>query len=183
MSQVFTFWSTLTPGTIFKNIFELAPGHYMKVSQGKKVIKPFWSLRFPVDKDACFRGTINEAAEELEKILTDAVRIRLRADVQVAAYLSGGLDSSATTALIKRWHLKHFRLSQSDLKTVNLMKRLTSRKFQSISERDTLHLPVWVRISATIFHRWYGTARYPYCELLRFQCSACLKRSEKTTLK
>jgi asparagine synthase (glutamine-hydrolysing) len=102
MSQVFTFWSTLTPGTIFKNIYELAPGHYMKLSQGKKVIKPFWSLRFPADKDACFRGTINEAAEELEKILTDAVRIRLRADVQVAAYLSGGLDSSATTALIKK---------------------------------------------------------------------------------
>jgi asparagine synthase (glutamine-hydrolysing) len=102
MSQVFTFWSTLTPGTIFKNIFELAPGHFMKISNGKKVIKPFWSLRFPVDKDGYFKGTINEAAEELEKILTDAVRVRLRADVQVAAYLSGGLDSSATTALIKK---------------------------------------------------------------------------------
>jgi asparagine synthase (glutamine-hydrolysing) len=102
MSQVFTFWSTLTPGTIFKNIFELAPGHFMKISNGKKVIKPFWSLRFPVDKDGYFKGTINEATEELEKILTDAVRVRLRADVQVAAYLSGGLDSSATTALIKK---------------------------------------------------------------------------------
>jgi asparagine synthase (glutamine-hydrolysing) len=102
MSQVFTFWSTLTPRTIFKNIFELAPGHYMKISHGKKVIQPFWSLKFPVDKDVRFKGNINEAAEELEKILTDAVRIRLRADVQVAAYLSGGLDSSATTALIKK---------------------------------------------------------------------------------
>jgi asparagine synthase (glutamine-hydrolysing) len=102
MSQVFTFWSTITPRTIFKRIFELAPGHFMKISREKKVIQSFWSLKFPVERDACFKGTIHEAAEELEKLLTDAVRIRLRADVQVAAYLSGGLDSSATTALIKK---------------------------------------------------------------------------------
>ena len=102
MSQVFTFWSTITPRTIFKRIFELAPGHFMIISRGKKVILPFWSLKFPVEKDAYFKGTIHEAAEELEKLLTNAVRIRLRADVQVAAYLSGGLDSSATTALIKK---------------------------------------------------------------------------------
>src|ERR1035437_7827283 len=102
MSQVFTFWSTITPRTIFKRIFELVPGHFMKISHGKAVIESFWSLKFPVEKDAFFKGTINEAAEELKKLLTDAVRIRLRADVQVAAYLSGGLDSSATTALIKK---------------------------------------------------------------------------------
>ncbi len=102
MSQVFTFWSTITPRTIFRRIFELEPGHFMKISHGKIMIHPFWSLKFPVDKDSYFKGTINEAAEELELLLTDAARIRLRADVQVAAYLSGGLDSSATTALIKK---------------------------------------------------------------------------------
>jgi asparagine synthase (glutamine-hydrolysing) len=102
MSQVFTFWSTITPRTIFKHIFELAPGNFMKISHGKTTIQSFWSLKFPVEKEAYFKGTINEAAEELKRILTDAVRIRLRADVQVAAYLSGGLDSSATTALIKK---------------------------------------------------------------------------------
>lgn len=102
MSQVFTFWSTITPRTIFKRVFELSPGHYMKISRGDIVIKPFWSLKFPVLKEDYFKGTINDAASELENILTEAVRIRLRADVQVAAYLSGGLDSSATTSLIKK---------------------------------------------------------------------------------
>jgi asparagine synthase (glutamine-hydrolysing) len=102
VSQIFTFWSTITPATFFKDIYELAPGHFMKVANGQINIKPFWSLRFPVEKEQYFKGTINDAAAELETILTDASRIRLRADVQVAAYLSGGLDSSATTALIKK---------------------------------------------------------------------------------
>ncbi len=102
LTQVFTYWSTITPRTIFKGIFELSPGHYLKISDRGTVIKPFWSLTYPVDRDGYFKGSIDEAAEELEKLLTDSVRIRLRADVQVAAYLSGGLDSSATTALIKK---------------------------------------------------------------------------------
>ena len=102
MSQIFTFWSTITPRTVFKRIFELPPGHFMKISHGQSMIQSFWSLSFPVDKETYFKGTIDDAAAELEKLLTDAVRIRLRADVQVAAYLSGGLDSSATTALIKK---------------------------------------------------------------------------------
>jgi len=103
MSQIFTFWSTLTPRTAFKGINELPPGHFMKISSGRLTVpQPFWSLKFPIENDNLFKGTIDEAAEHLEYLLTDAVRIRLRADVQVAAYLSGGLDSSATTALIKK---------------------------------------------------------------------------------
>jgi asparagine synthase (glutamine-hydrolysing) len=103
MSQIFTFWSTITPRTVFKGIYELPPGHFMKISPGvSDVIQQFWSLKFPVQNEDRFNGTINDAADQLEYLLTDAVRIRLRADVQVAAYLSGGLDSSATTALIKK---------------------------------------------------------------------------------
>ncbi len=102
MSQIFTFWSTITPDTVFKNIFELAPGHFMKISERGTQIKSYWSLDFPVDKESYYNGTINDAVADLEELLTDAARIRLRADVQVAAYLSGGLDSSATTALIKK---------------------------------------------------------------------------------
>jgi asparagine synthase (glutamine-hydrolysing) len=102
LSQVFTFWSSLTPKTFFRGIYEVPPGHYMKISGESQEIKPFWSLKFPATPDEYFKGSIHDAAAELETLLTDAARIRLRADVQVAAYLSGGLDSSATTALIKR---------------------------------------------------------------------------------
>jgi asparagine synthase (glutamine-hydrolysing) len=102
LSQVFTFWSAISPRSIFKGIFELPPGHFIRVSGNGIETKSFWSLKFPVNREYCFKGSVDDAASELEMLLTDSVRIRLRADVQVAAYLSGGLDSSATTALIKK---------------------------------------------------------------------------------
>jgi asparagine synthase (glutamine-hydrolysing) len=113
MSQVFTFWSALSPKTIFKNIFELPSGHYMKVSGNQTLIHPYWTLKFPDHLNGGFKGTFDEATARLEELLTDAVRIRLRADVPVAAYLSGGLDSSATTALIKK-------VAHKDLQTFSI---------------------------------------------------------------
>jgi len=101
LSQVFSLWTTVTPATVFKNILELPPGHRMKISAEGAEIRPFWKLAFPTEPDQVFKGTIQDASEELHRLLRDSVRIRLRADVPVAAYLSGGLDSSATTALIR----------------------------------------------------------------------------------
>jgi asparagine synthase (glutamine-hydrolysing) len=101
LSQVFTYWTALPPKTIFENILELPPGHFMKISEKETSVKRFWTLKFPVSNEGYFQGTIKDASEQLTELLTDAVKIRLRADVPVAAYLSGGIDSSATTSLIK----------------------------------------------------------------------------------
>lgn len=98
--QTFTFWTTLTPRTTFRNIFELPPGHHMLVRDGRIVHqKPFWTIpHYPYE--ARREGSFEDAAEELRSLLLDAIRIRLRADVPVGAYLSGGLDSSIITSLI-----------------------------------------------------------------------------------
>lgn len=100
LSQVFTFWTTITPKTAFKDIYELPPGHYMTVSSaGASEPKAFWSIPYVAAEDR-WQGSFSEAEEELRCLLKDAVRLRLRADVPVGAYLSGGLDSSILTALI-----------------------------------------------------------------------------------
>lgn len=99
LAQIFTFWTTISPNTPFENIYELSPGHYMTVKGSKLEIKKYWSLNFPEEGKA-YSGTLNDATEELRDLLKDAVRVRLRADVPVAAYLSGGLDSTITTSLI-----------------------------------------------------------------------------------
>jgi len=101
LCQIFTYWSTLSPASLFNNINELTPGHYARINSHGIIVKPYWKLQFP-EKNSVKPVSPGQAKEELEEILTDAVRIRLRADVQVAAYLSGGLDSTSTTALIKK---------------------------------------------------------------------------------
>lgn len=101
LEQCFTFWSPLAPRTAFKGISELPPGHQLIAENGTIRIEPYWQLRFPRRADA---PSMNEAqaAEQIQALLTDATRIRMRADVPVGAYLSGGFDSSATTALARR---------------------------------------------------------------------------------
>jgi asparagine synthase (glutamine-hydrolysing) len=101
LCQVFTYWSTLTPSTLFKNIKEVTPGYYVIINSSGIKASSYWKLQFPERQDTR-NITLQAAKEELEDILTDAVRIRLRADVPVAAYLSGGLDSTSITALIKK---------------------------------------------------------------------------------
>ncbi len=98
LDQIFTLWAPIPPRTAFKGIFELEPGHLMVAKGGQTDIRPYWTLDFP---DAGEPGGSEQPAkeEELRALLTDAVRLRMRADVPVGSYLSGGLDSSLITAL------------------------------------------------------------------------------------
>ncbi|MEP6627889.1 MAG: asparagine synthase (glutamine-hydrolyzing), partial [Ginsengibacter sp.] len=99
LAQIFTYWTTISPNTPFEKIYELPPGHYMHVSASKIQIEKYWSLEFSSNQNNSAQN-FPEAVEEFSELLKDAVKIRLRADVKVGAYLSGGLDSSVTTSLI-----------------------------------------------------------------------------------
>jgi asparagine synthase (glutamine-hydrolysing) len=99
LAEVFTFWTTISPATPFENIYELPPGHHMLVTKDKIHIEKFWSMNFATDENAT-TCSLPDKIEEFTCLLKDAVKIRLRADVPVGAYLSGGLDSSVTTSLI-----------------------------------------------------------------------------------
>lgn len=102
LSQAFTFWAPLAPRTIFTGIQELPPGHYMQVQQGKCSLSRYWQLDFP-EAGHERRISIRDAIEELRALLTDAARLRLRADVKVASYLSGGIDSTFIARLIREY--------------------------------------------------------------------------------
>ena len=102
LNRVFTFWTIPSPGTMFKGVKELPPGHYMVVREHETVIKPYWELGFQGDPGVSGSASLSDSMEEFEALIADSVRLRLRADVPVAAYLSGGIDSSATTWFIKQ---------------------------------------------------------------------------------
>lgn len=100
LAQVFTFWVTVPPRTSFEGIFELPPGHSMSVQDGKISVERYWDARY--ESETTSRSE-QSYSEELWDLLLDATRIRLRADVPVGSYVSGGLDSSATTMMAKKF--------------------------------------------------------------------------------
>ena len=105
LSQIFTFWFSLAPRTIFKNIFELPPGHSLSLENGRFEIQPYWQLDYSRATEVSLESPKQEKKyiDELRELLLDATRIRLRADVPVGAYLSGGLDSSIIATLIRKF--------------------------------------------------------------------------------
>jgi asparagine synthase (glutamine-hydrolysing) len=102
LAQVFTYWSPLAPATVFEGVSALPPGHVMVVENGHTRTRRYWDWSFP-EAPLSKEKSAEEYAEELRGLLIDAVRLQLRSDVPVGAYLSGGLDSSIITSLIKNY--------------------------------------------------------------------------------
>ena len=102
LDQIFTFWHTIPPRTAFEGVFELPPGYNATVAGGTLSAQPYWELRYKETDGAAAPDDDQAQREQLLHLLKDATRIRLRADVPVGAYLSGGLDSTVITALAKQ---------------------------------------------------------------------------------
>jgi len=103
VGDVMTYWSALPPDTVFEGIQSLPPGHVLAIEAGREQLTRYWDWQFPTEPPRSGRSEASYA-EELRELLTDAVRLQLRADVPVGAYLSGGLDSSAISALAMASH-------------------------------------------------------------------------------
>jgi asparagine synthase (glutamine-hydrolysing) len=103
LDQIFTFWFPLVPRTGFRDISELPPGHRLIAEGDRLVTEPYWQLAYPrLGEDDEDRRPEGDIRDELRELLLDATRLRLRSDVPVGAYLSGGLDSSIITAAVKQ---------------------------------------------------------------------------------
>lgn len=101
LDDLFTFWFPLSPGTIFDGILELPPAHFLRIRGGDRTLTRYWDL--PEGNREAERGNEEWYADTLRELLIDATRVRMRADVPVGAYLSGGLDSSVTASLIRKY--------------------------------------------------------------------------------
>ena len=97
LDEVFTLWATRAPRTVFRGVQQVEPGCCAIWSKGRLRTKRYYDLRY-------YEGSIEpaEAIDTLDALMHDAVALRMRADVPVGAYLSGGLDSSVTCALAAR---------------------------------------------------------------------------------
>ena len=95
--------------TLFDGIFQIPPGHYLIASEKHVEVHQYWDFHYPRADHTVPQRSDAEWAAEFRSALEEAVRIRLRADVPVGCYLSGGLDSCAVLGLAARHHPEPIR--------------------------------------------------------------------------
>ena len=105
LDQVLTFPGLISPRTMFKNIHSLENGHYLRVDQrGRLEKKEYWDLIYP-EGEVMMNGKSEEYyIDRLEELFERSIRLRLRADVPLGLYLSGGLDSAMITMKVNQMH-------------------------------------------------------------------------------
>lgn len=104
VGQIATLWVSLPPRTSFKGISELGPGRMLVFEGSRRTERQYWRHEFPGEHEYEERS-FGHWRDGVRELLQDAVRLQLRSDVPVATYLSGGLDSSILSALVKRDHI------------------------------------------------------------------------------
>jgi asparagine synthase (glutamine-hydrolysing) len=83
------------PQTMYSAVWKLPPGHLLVAENGRVAVRRYWDLTFTGDGDASREEAY---LEELDRLVSESVRLRLVSDVPLGAFLSGGIDSSAVVA-------------------------------------------------------------------------------------
>ncbi len=99
IAQTVHLWAPVSPRSSFEGVTQLPPAHLACVEGGRVTrLERYWQLDYSPERVDPQRS-FSDAMEQVDAALDDALTLRLRADVPVAAYLSGGLDSSLLCAL------------------------------------------------------------------------------------
>jgi asparagine synthase (glutamine-hydrolysing) len=104
LAAYFRFTCVPAPHAIFKGVHKLGPGEILYAKEGEAPrIERYWSLHQSVEAGLAspFMGSMEEAVSTLDRLLNDAVKRRMIADVPLGAFLSGGIDSSLVAALMQ----------------------------------------------------------------------------------
>ncbi len=103
MTDYLTFGHVPAPRTIFRGIRKIEPGCMVICTAAGSTPRRWWDIPFDnADEDSCDERTTQNWTDEFASLLQDAVSIRLMSDVPLGAFLSGGIDSSAIVAAMRR---------------------------------------------------------------------------------
>ncbi len=86
------------PYSIYRDIQKLSPGHFAIYEKETLSVAPFWKIDWAREEPT----SLEAASREVNRLLTDAVSVRLRSDVPLGAFLSGGIDSSLVVAIAQK---------------------------------------------------------------------------------
>ena len=131
LGQTFTYWSPVAPRTVFRGVEQLEPGYYAILDRDGFRKAPYWRITFPEQGREPGQDA-SENADALRERIIEAARLRfVRSDVPVGAYLSGGIDSSVTAAVIARYtdtplHTFSLRFSDSEFDEGEYQKKMSA---------------------------------------------------------
>jgi asparagine synthase (glutamine-hydrolysing) len=108
INHIFTFFAMPGPATVYEGISILAPGRYLHFRPGRGSPetqlqqKTYWEVSYPDRGDEDYGANEEKTVKDFEEVLFGSVTRRLRADVPVVSYLSGGVDSSLVVAMASK---------------------------------------------------------------------------------
>jgi len=108
LKEVFALGFVRAPHTMIAGARRLLPGQWLRFEAGQVTTKCYWDVTFPDHNEYDRSLSADRWAEALREKLAETVRLHLRSDVPVGTWLSGGIDSSAVTALMCRELRKPF---------------------------------------------------------------------------
>lgn len=101
LDQIFSLPGLVSPRTMFAGIHSLPPGHLLVVNKGNISITQYWDVHYPKESELLYEQSESDYLDRLEERLLQSIRYRLQSDVPSGAYLSGGLDSSLITSMMR----------------------------------------------------------------------------------
>jgi asparagine synthase (glutamine-hydrolysing) len=128
--------------SLFEGVCQLPPGHYMlATSRGRRLVR-YWDFDYPPRAAGEARGATLEDVERLRICLDEAVRLRLRADVPVGCYLSGGLDSCTILGLMARHASRPVRAFNLSFREPEYDESAIAREMASHCNAELVTVPI-----------------------------------------
>jgi asparagine synthase (glutamine-hydrolysing) len=176
IDQVFHFFAVPGPATCFDSVRALQPAGYLRIEVTETRSLPleeraYWRMDFPRRGEEEDHGNVPRVRDAFERVLLTAVEHRLRADVPVVCYLSGGVDSSVVTAMAAR-----IRGTPTPTFTV----QVTSPRFDESSEAACVSRHIGAKPTVIPVDRSAVVATYP--ELIRAAEAPVIDTASAATL-
>jgi asparagine synthase (glutamine-hydrolysing) len=141
LGQITSLWVCVPPRTGLKGIDELPPGRMLVLEPGKRTERQYWRYSYPREHEY-EEKSLEHWVREVRELLHDAVRLQLRSDVPVVTYLSGGLDSSILTALVKQHHINDLMTFSVGFEDARFDERSFQNEMAQHLQTDHRHLEV-----------------------------------------
>ena len=134
-----TYMCIPSPLTGFKNVNKLPPAHYLIFENGDTKIYKYWELDFSKKRNIDERQALYKANQLIE----ESVKLRLRSDVELGVFLSGGMDSSSIVSVASRLYpgrLKTFSIGFDNAKFNELpFARIVAKRFNTDHHEEIVH--------------------------------------------